>query len=245
MKTQLIKLAALLLLLAIGCKKDNTTQPVPQPAAQSSITFKNNYEVDGKELLFDTLLYQTDAGYNYSVSNLQYYLSGISLIKEDSSKIQIIDYHYTDATIASKNTFSVTNIPNGNYIGICFNIGLDSVHNITGALADNAENNNMEWPVGGGYHFMKFEGHYMDTTTLTGFTMHLGTNASLVKENPIYKSFTVNLNRVAFNMTMNLNEWFRNPAVYDFDMDGNFSMGNMMAMQKLAANGVDVFHYKN
>jgi len=43
---------------------------------------------------------------------------------------------------------------------------------------------------------------------------------------------------------MNMNEWFKNPAVYDFNMDGNYSMSSMMAMEKLMMNGADVLKIK-
>lgn len=43
---------------------------------------------------------------------------------------------------------------------------------------------------------------------------------------------------------MNLNEWFRNPFIYDFNIDGNYSMGSSAAMAKLKANGVDIFHFQ-
>jgi uncharacterized protein YwgA len=40
---------------------------------------------------------------------------------------------------------------------------------------------------------------------------------------------------------MNINEWYANPAVYDFEVDGNYSMGLSAAMLKLSKNGKDVF----
>ncbi len=41
---------------------------------------------------------------------------------------------------------------------------------------------------------------------------------------------------------MNINEWYKNPEIYDFNTDGGYSMGNMMAMMKIAGNGADVFN---
>jgi hypothetical protein len=40
---------------------------------------------------------------------------------------------------------------------------------------------------------------------------------------------------------MNVAEWFKNPAIYDFNADGNYSMNSMAAMLKLKNNGTDVF----
>jgi hypothetical protein len=187
-------------------------------------------------------MYFNDAGNHYSVYRLVYYLSQISLIKSDNSTILLKDYQYLDASVDSTNQFSIKKVPDGNYIGICFNIGIDSVHNITGALPNTTDNLNMEWPVlmGGGYHFMKLEGHFSDTSGLPGFNMHLGRNVNLVPVK-IYSPVSFNHNNLTYRLSMNLNEWFRNPSVYDFNIDGNYSMNNMMAMQKLCLNGTDVF----
>jgi hypothetical protein len=57
----------------------------------------------------------------------------------------------------------------------------------------------------------------------------------------IWQRVAVQSTAVNFTMTMNLNEWFRNPAIYDFNVDGSSSMGSMSAMMKLAMNGPDVF----
>ena len=100
----------------------------------------------------------------------------------------------------------------------------------------------MEWPVvmGGGYHFMMFEGHFIDSTGTPGFAMHLGTSASLCPVS-IQQTLSIGQADKEIRLSMNINEWFRNPAIYDFNVDGNYIMGNVQAMSKLAANGVDVF----
>jgi hypothetical protein len=242
MKNVLIILSGFLLF--VSCRKDKVEDPQPTPVA-SSVQFRINYEVDGSSFIFDSLIYQNNAGNNYSVYLLQYFLTQVSLIKADSSMVLISSCQYLDAALPSTNQFTVNGIPDGNYIGISFIIGVDSLHNLTGGLPNNAENNNMEWPdaMGGGYHFMKFEGHFLSHDTLYGFNMHLGQNGNQVPVK-LFDSMSFNHSGMTYNMTMNLNEWFRNPAVFDFNTDGNYTMNNMMAMQKLSMNGTDVFaHY--
>jgi hypothetical protein len=251
MKTQIV-IAGLILLIIAGCHKESPPPPqtTPPPTSQGTITLNINYSVDSAALLWDTIVYKNAAGFKYSVTTLQYFLSDIYLIKQDSSKIKIQSYYYADASIPATGSFSITNVLNGNYIGICFNIGLDSALNIfPGGLPDQSVYNDMQWfpsgvPNGGGYHFLKFEGNYVDTNGLQyGFAMHLGSDSCLIKENPLYKAISINNNQVTLTMTMNLNEWFRNPYTYNFDTDGSFSMGNMPAMLKLVANGAKVFHF--
>ncbi|MBP6334246.1 MAG: hypothetical protein KA444_02150 [Bacteroidia bacterium] len=224
-----------------SCKKDDD-DPVPIVPEQNSIHMDLSYEVDGQALLFDSLIYTNDAGSLYGVSRLWYYLSQISLVKSDSTLVHLKDYQFVDAASSSTNHLHIENIPTGTYIGMKFNIGLDSAQNITGGLPATVENLNMEWPVmmGGGYHFMKFEGHVIDTAGSYGFAMHLGLNPYLVRCN-LWTPIQVVSGETNLNLRMNLNEWFRNPAVYDFNTDGNYSMGVMSAMVKLTNNGSDVF----
>lgn len=223
-----------------SCKKDDELVPVTE--TQNSLSINISYDVDGQPLLFDTLLYTNAAGSTYGISRLWYYLSQISLVRVDSSIVILKPYQFVDASSSSTNKITLTGIPTGNYIGMQFNIGLDSGLNITNILPTTMENLNMEWPVqmGGGYHFMKFEGHASDSAGDYGFAMHLGLNGYLVKCS-IWQPVQVNAGETVLGLTMNPNEWFRNPQVYDFNVDGNYSMGLMSAMLKLKQNGSDVF----
>jgi len=235
-----VLLLSLLFSLLYACKKDNNDDVIP--AVTNTLDIKLNYEVDGQPLLSDTLIYSNDAGNNYSVSRLWYYLSRIALVNSDSSLLPIKDYVFVDAFRSTTNEFTISGVPAGHYIGIKFYIGLDSVQNLTNALPATSDNLNMEWPVpmGGGYHFMKFEGHASDSAGNYGFAMHLGRNEYLV-ESMIWKHIQIVSGRSDISLMMNLNEWFRDPEIYDFNIDGNYSMGVMAAMMKLRNNGVDVF----
>ena len=81
MKNEIGKIATILLFATAfmwqGCSKEEE----PQPA--SSLSFAIEYTVDSQSLLFDTLLYQNDAGNPYSVHRLEYFLTQISLLKSD------------------------------------------------------------------------------------------------------------------------------------------------------------------
>lgn len=232
-----------------GCKREQVTEELQPTPVASSLSMYIGYRVDAYPLIWDSLMYYNDAGNHYSVSHLEYFLTQISLIKPDSSKVLIKDYQYLNAATASTNQFTINNVPEGYYIGISFNIGIDSVHNVTGGLPNNTANNNMAWPdpMGGGYHFMKFEGDFLRNDTLYGFTMHLGKNENLVRVK-IFSPVIFDHSNVNYTMIMNLNEWFRNPTIpppgYDFNTDGSSSMGDSLAMAKLALNGTHVFsHY--
>ncbi|REJ81756.1 MAG: hypothetical protein DWQ44_11570 [Bacteroidetes bacterium] len=241
-----LRLLFFLLLIAVinACKKDDE-QSVAPGIVNTSLNIEISYEVDGQSLRFDTSGYTCDAGYNYSVSRLWYYLGNVCMIRQDSSLELLKNFHFADAADASTSQIAISNAKEESYIGLQFLIGLDSLHNQPGYLPATSQNLNMEWPVmmGGGYHFLKFEGHFSDSSGLHGFAMHLGTNNALGKC-VIYHPILIQSGTNKLRLAMNLNEWFRNPFLYDFNIDGNYSMGNMAAMMKLSQNGNDVFIVK-
>ena len=71
---------------------------------------------------------------------------------------------------------------------------------------------------------------------------HLGSNGTAVAVSLANKPFSITETTSNIQLKMNISEWFKNPSVYDFNIDGVFSMGNMAAMLKLKNNGSDVFN---
>jgi hypothetical protein len=157
------------------------------------------------------MLYINEAGNNYSITRLQYYLSEIDLIRNDSSTLRIQNFRYVDAL---KNPQAIMNyIPSSeeSFIGIRFFIGLTPSLNVSYSLPAVIENIDMQWPeyMGGGYHFLKMEGNFSDGSSNFGYAMHLGTDTCLI---PVacWKNFTFNNQQsVNLSLTMNINEWYR------------------------------------
>lgn len=119
----------------------------------------------------------------------------------------------------------------------------------------------MFWPefLGGGYHYMKLNGKWLEdgqTIETTPFNCHLG-------RGQIYYSFPdsiigfipneirVSLPASSFEvkagenlqvyLTMNIENWFEEPHIYDLDYFGSYTMQNQEAMQTLKDNGYNVF----
>ena len=232
-----------LFIFILSCKKKTPDPDLITTPTELSIDV--SYKVDLAGLTANVFNYQTQAGYTYDVSKLVYYISQVSLIKPDSTSVLIKDYQYLDAFIPATNQIVLKDVPAGQYIGMKFNIGLDSIHNISFSLPATNENIGMQWPdmMGGGYHFMKLEGNFKDSTGTHGYAMHIGTNKCLVPIK-IYKPVNVIANaKTPIHLVMNINEWYRNPHVFDFNKDGNYIMGNMNSMKKIVENGMDVFTY--
>jgi len=208
-----------------------------------SLVLTLSYAVDDQSLNFNMMLYSNDAGNQYSVSKVAYFVSNIGLHEEDDVTFSTSTVYYVNASEPATNTIRVDSIPVGNYSGFTLSIGLNPTHNQTGYLPNTTENLNMLWPepMGGGYHFLKFEGHYLDNNSdVSGFAMHLGNNENLVTmhfDHPI----SIEHSDYHIELEMNLNEWFRNPNLFDLSADGSYIMDDIDAMSLIAENGMNVF----
>ena len=227
------------LLIFFSCKKE-----IVEPQT-GSVNFMIDYLVDDQPLVFDTIQYTNDAGNTFSVTKIEYFISDITLIDELGNESYFDDVFYMNPRLNESFQVILTDVELKDYASMRFHVGLNSDTNKTDYLPATTENQNMFWPepMGGGYHFMKFEGHFIDSLGATlGYAMHLGTNTCLVNcviEQPL----SINEDNQVVELEMNLNEWFRNPHVYDLNSAG-YIMGNQEKMRIIADNGNDVFKLK-
>ena len=238
MKILKLYLISIFALILASCKDD------PVINKTGKINFEISYNIDGDTLKRDTIIYTNSSGNKYSVNHFEYYLSGFTFYKNDGSSYKSDDVFYINIKKPLSNKLNIENIPTGDYKSLTYYIGLDSFKNKTNSLPNTLENINMAWPdaMGGGYHFIKLEGYFLDKTGTKqdGYAMHLGTNSNLIKIE-LNHSFQITSSTINKKLIANINEWFKNPANYDFDIDGNYSMGVKGAMSKLAKNGTDLF----
>lgn len=239
-----MRLSQAVILLAvmtiISCKS-GTDDPDPMV---NTLTLMVDYNVDGAPLEFDTVKYYNAANNKYSVTRLQYYISDIVFIKTNDEEVSTNGVYYFDAREPAKNSIKLTGIPKGTYKGMRFFVGLPPELNVKDGLPGTKDNVNMIWPdmMGGGYHFIKLEGHFTNGGQVAGYAVHLGTDTALVSTE-LQASYVVgNFSNIVLDM--DINEWFENPNEYDLS-DGNYTMGNIAAMRKIAANGQNVFSIKN
>ena len=259
MKAKSILFIAALLILGTACKKkgcmdasainynseaekdDGSCEYAPTYSTQ----FEFIHELNGSAFLFDTILYAHPAGQDYSVQTLKYFISNVVLYKASGDSVYLDVVHYVDAENASTTLLEYTqSIENTSYTGVAFIFGLDDSKNTTGAFVNPPESL-MEWPVpmGGGYHYMKLEGKYDSMGTTENYNVHTGKSMG----NPYFfrvdlpQSFTVTDHDVHIELKMEINNWFQNPALFDFDVYGDAIMGNQTAQQIIRDNGIDVF----
>jgi len=223
-----------------------------------------DFKVDGDSLQVDTLKYFNAAGNPYLISEIQYFISDVTLYKSDGSSLNIDnpkDLHYIDSDLPDTWTWEINNdIPAGTYDSLGFRFGISEEKNISFMFVNPPESF-MFWPeyLGGGYHYMKLNGKWLEdgqTIQTTPFNCHLGIG-QIYYSYPdsiigfIHNDFSVSLPGSSFQMvdgekklikiTMNIEEWFKDPFIYDLNFWGSYTMQNQDAMQTLKENGYNVF----
>ncbi len=239
-----------------------------KPAGYGDLYVKIDYSINGKPLITDSLCYVNEAGNEFMITEIQWFLSRSELQDEhgdwfrlDHKEVELpfaytMDWvFYIDTNIPESQTLEIAPLPVGHYKVLRFNFGLNEDDNQSG-LFNNPPESNMFWPepLGGGYHYMKLNGKYLaENGQLAPLNIHLGIGQNedhttfyqnyFTIEMPI--DFTIKENTEnQLDLTMIVDNWFRNPNLYDFNEWGSAIMQNQAAQQTLKENGHDVFWCK-
>ena len=121
------------------------------------ISFSNF--VDTKIIAPDSV-YTNAFNENYSIRRLKYYITNIELINTGNGKKAAItdSYFLVDDNDEGSKTISLT-VPEGDYNAVSFLLGVDSLHNVSGAQTGALDPmNGMFWTWNTGYVSVKIEG---------------------------------------------------------------------------------------
>ena len=222
-----------------------------------------DYEINEGPLQFDTLCYTNEAGNTFLITEVQWFLSNIELENEAgdwttlhqrdlSDTLDASRVFYIDTNIPESQTLHAQPIPIGHYSSLRFTFGLDEADNYTGLFNDPPESE-MFWPemLGGGYHYMKLNGKYVNEEgRLAPLAVHLGIGQNedhtefyqnyFIVEIPVDITIKANTEN-QLHLAMVIDNWFRNPHTYDFNVWGSHIMQNQSAQRMLNGNGQDVF----
>ena len=212
----------------------------------------------------DTFAYVNQAGNKFMVSEIQFFISDIKLFKKGGNTIDVDKYediHYFDTDIPETWDYNlVDSIPSGTYHGISFTFGINEQKNLSMKFVNPPESF-MFWPryLGGGYHYMKMNGKWIDSIgEQRVFNFHLGIGQEYDEDKKV-KSFIQNYFEVKIpeqiiiksgkitegKLVMLVENWFKNPNTWDFDVIGGKIMQNQKAMKMACENGKDVFTIKD
>lgn len=248
------------LLITTACKPDDP--PVTDPAGK--LVFNFLHYCDGAPIILDSTMYINAAGNHYQINEIQYFISDVILHKSDGSTVKLDkenDIYYIDTEYPGTFTWQVFDpIPVGTYDKVSFTFGINEQKNQS-FMYVNPPEVNMVWPefLGGGYHYLKLNGKFLDSAGLASFNDHLGIGQIYPPNSHnfdsiisfVHNHFNVELPNSSFTIAkdqtihmeviMQVEEWFKNPNIWDHFIVGTYTMENQDAMQALKENGHDVF----
>jgi hypothetical protein len=242
-----------------SCKKpDPKPEPEPEPATgtttgqsgNGSVKIVLNHRVGPFDLVFQKK-YESPASDSITVTKLMYYLSNFKLVTSEGVKyIEKESYHLVDHSNSGSLIITLSDVPPGDYNGLIFMIGIDSLRNCSGSRSgalDPAKN--MFWTWNSGYIFFKMEGK-SDISPSKNYTYHVGGYMGTYKtQQNISINFPVKAAQVkadhtpVVNLTVNCGEIFDTPHLVDMTTTNNvMSEGSKAKM--LAENYADMIFLK-
>jgi len=249
-----------LLLVSSGCRKDKGIFD----DGSGKIIFSFLHCIDGAPLVTDSMGYINEAGNEYLVEVVRCFISNITFHRTEGPPVRLKskDIWYIDTKIPGTREWAIQDpLPAGTYTGISFTFGLDEKTNKP-FLFTNYPEVAMSWPtpLGGGYHYLMIDGKWNDNGIHSGFNYHMGigqiydppgaTHPDSIIEF-VHNHFEVVLPNSAFvladgqtlemEVIMQIQEWFRNPHVWDHGVIGTATMQNQAAMNMMKLNGHNVF----
>ena len=139
----------------------------------------------------------------------------------------------------------------GEYSNVSFTFGFDNEDNSENYTDLNSASFNVPEMLGGGYHYMQFDGKFINSNSEEqGFNYHAIRAVDNPGDNPTFPQdtfFKVDLGPVTIvsdteiEVKMNISEWFKNPNLWDLNQLNSVLMPNSSAQIMMSENGRNVF----
>ena len=211
------------------------------------VTLKFTHNWDGVSITnqdFNSFKFTNENGELISIERLRYVISNITLIGYRGHTL-------VDVGENSGNNITIQDLPIGIY-SLKFRFGFSNFDNIDGAYPNlNSVNFNVPEMLGGGYHYMQFDGKYKDANNSNAnFNYHAIRAVDRTNPDNIIlddTSFVVDLGTIEITNTaereikMIIAEWFKNPNTWDLNQLNTLLMPNFSAQQMISQNGKSVF----
>ncbi len=234
-----IFLIALLTIAALSCKEDETQIQNP---GTLNLTFENAV---GTELLSLGNSYTNSSGEGYSIQELKYIISNITLTRKDGSLVVYPpgqSYFVINEADANSLTIQLNDIEAGAYTSMTFGFGVDPtkypIESGTLNFIPTAEEAGMLWTWSAGYKFIKFEGVYT-IPPLTGsdpFRIHVGSHGANLDN---YREITVPLGDDIANTDFTIGEGVNASQTIYFDVAQVFDGPNTISLENASDIQVD------
>ena len=254
------------LFISFSCEKEDDNDPVQGCMDETAINYNPDAEIedgscqfdddlmrinidfrqfiDDQDVQYSELIYSNAAENLYSVEKLYYVISDLTLHYVNAESSVISNYLFIKND--DPNSLKLNNIiiPD-TCSSISFTFGFSQINNESDMYLNDPNNfhNLMVWPdvLGGGYHYMKLEGTFID---IDGEEKFYNTHTGPLNGNDNSYSYSFNINysqgQSQLYIDMDINKFFNNP-VYDHNYYGQGIMGSLEAQSAIKNNLGDVF----
>jgi len=250
-----MKAIYLFLILVLCCSTSCSDNNTITQNENVSTTFKFTHNWDGEPVTssdFNFIKYSNQNGEMLSIERLRYVISDLTFTTVTGEDIVFDVYNLVDLTNDNGLMYTPNNeIPAGTYSNVSFTFGFDNEDNSENYLDLNSESFNVPEMLGGGYHYMQFDGKFLDSNSNEqGFNYHAIRAVDNPGLNPTFPQdtfFTVNLgemtieNNTVIKIEANLAEWFKSPNIWDLNNLNTVLMPNSSAQIMMYQNGQTVF----
>lgn len=170
-------LAWLLLLAMSACNNKEASKHDP---ISGQLQIEIVHTIDDLPIETNQLIYTNAAGNEYLITEAQWFISDLRLIKADGESVPVHSNEgvfYIDSDLAETMHINPeSDFPAGEYTGLAFTFGFNEASNLSNRFVNPPESF-MFWPdyLGGGYHYLKLNGKWRNSEAqLASFNFHLG-----------------------------------------------------------------------
>ncbi len=240
-----------ILLFLISCKQEKNCCVDLSPV---KITLKFTHNWDGVPVTssdFNTFKFTNKNGEQISINRLRYVVSKIYLGDIEYRNSNNYQHNLIDVGENSGQEIYFLEAQKGTH-NLKFTFGFSDTDNQDAIYTDlNSANFNVPGMLGGGYHFMQFDGKYKDSKNQdASFNYHAIRAVDRTDPNNLIfedTSFSVDLgnieikNDATIEIKMNIAEWFKNPTTWNLSNLNTVLMPNFEAQKLISKNGETVF----
>ena len=197
------------------------------------ITFSN--VVDDTPMVLRNAIYKNPFDESYSINKFKYYISNVGVQSSSTSFSENNSYHLINEDDSTSLSFSF-NIPAGIYNSFSFLLGVDSLHNVSGAQANALDPvNDMFWTWNTGYIMAKMEGKSAASVYNNTFEFHVGgfSGANNVLKNidlQLPKTLIIDENKTSeIIIKADANAWWQKTHDIKISVNPNITSPGMLA----------------
>lgn len=128
-------------------------------AQTNSVQIQLSHFVANNRLILDSGVYSNSLGQEFKITKFKYYISNICLYNKNGERFFTTQSFLIDEDNTKSKNLVLEQVARGTYTAIEFIIGVDSLHNCSGAQSGALDPANaMFWAWNTGYIFLKLEG---------------------------------------------------------------------------------------